>query len=174
MPITIKVGNLFNSQAQTIVNAVNCVGVMGKGIALEYKKRFPEMFADYKEKCTNNEGLLGRPYLYKRSSNPWILNFPTKGHWKAVSHLPDIVAGLQYLQTHYKEWGITSLAIPPLGCGLGQLEWQVVGPALYEHLSQLDIPVEIYAPAGTPEHMLDTAFLSGRESSEDVPMFSKT
>lgn len=80
MPVTIKVGDLFNSEAQTIVNAVNCVGAMGKGIALEYKKRFPDMFADYKKKCANNEVRLGQPYLYKRPSNPWILNFPTKGH----------------------------------------------------------------------------------------------
>jgi uncharacterized protein YwgA/O-acetyl-ADP-ribose deacetylase (regulator of RNase III) len=161
MAVTTKVGNLFNSGAQTLVNTVNCVGIMGKGIALEFKNRFPEMFADYELRCDRKEVKLGEPYLYRRLLTPWILNFPTKGHWRAVSRLSDIVAGLNYLKAHYKEWGITSLAVPPLGSGQGQLEWRVVGPTLYRHLSQLDIPVELYAPIDTPEHMLEPSFLGG-------------
>jgi uncharacterized protein YwgA/O-acetyl-ADP-ribose deacetylase (regulator of RNase III) len=158
--ITIKVGNLFQSEAQTLVNTVNCVGIMGKGIALEFKKRYPEMFKDYERRCAAHEVKLGRPYLYKDLVGKWILNFPTKDHWRSVARLQDIIEGLDYLKDHYQKWGIRSLAVPPLGCGQGQLEWRVVGPTLYRYLSQLDIPVELYAPHGTPEQELTREFLS--------------
>lgn len=96
-------GNLFDSQAQTLVNTVNCVGVMGKGIALEFKKRFPEMYDDYARRCAAGEVRLGEPYLFRRPVLPWILNFPTKGHWRSVARLSDIVRGLEYLTRHYKD-----------------------------------------------------------------------
>jgi O-acetyl-ADP-ribose deacetylase (regulator of RNase III)/uncharacterized protein YwgA len=158
--VTIQVGDLFESEAQTLVNTVNTVGVMGKGIALEFKRRFPEMYEDYVRRCTRDEVRLGEPYLFRRLVPPWIINFPTKGHWRAISRLSDIVAGLKHLERHYRRWGITSLAVPPLGCGQGQLEWRVVGPTLYRHLGCLDIRVELYAPHGTPRHELDEQFLS--------------
>lgn len=158
--VTVRVGNLFEAKAQTLVNTVNCVGVMGKGIALEFKKRFPEMYRDYEECCKNGDVKLGRPYLFKDLVGPWILNFPTKDHWRAVARLQDIIDGLEHLKEHYREWGITSLAMPPLGCGQGQLEWRVVGPSLYRHLSDLDIPVELFAPHGTPEGELSPGFLA--------------
>jgi uncharacterized protein YwgA/O-acetyl-ADP-ribose deacetylase (regulator of RNase III) len=158
--ITIKVGNLFESRAQTLVNTVNCVGIMGKGIALEFKKRYPRMFKDYERRCAAGEVRLGRPYLYKDLVDKWILNFPTKDDWRSVARLRDIVEGLEYVENHYRDWGIRSLAVPPLGCGQGQLEWRVVGPTLYRHLSQLDVPVELYAPYGTPEQQLTRDFLS--------------
>ncbi|NMC20647.1 MAG: Appr-1-p processing protein [Thermogutta sp.] len=163
--ITVRIGDIFESDAQTLVNTVNCVGVMGKGIALEFKNRFPEMFDEYAQLCKLRKVKLGRPYLYKRLTPPWILNFPTKDHWRSVSRLEDIVAGLCYLQEHYREWGITSLAVPPLGCGQGQLEWRVVGPTLYRRLKQLDIPVDLFAPYGTPHEELRPSFLddAGRE-----------
>lgn len=154
------VGNIFESKAQTLVNTVNCVGIMGKGLALEFKKRFPEMYEDYVTRCKAKEVRLGEPYLYPRLLSPWILNFPTKGHWRSVSHLSDIVAGLEYLEKHYREWEITSLAVPALGCQNGQLEWHTVGPLLYQHLSRLDIPVEIYAPFGTPQEEIEISFLT--------------
>src|SRR5206468_3390836 len=103
------------SKAQTLVNTVNTVGVMGKGVALEFKKRFPEMYADYSRRCARHEVELGRPYLFKQLVGPWILNFPTKDHWRSLSKLTDIIEGLEYLHDHYKQWGITSLAVPPLG-----------------------------------------------------------
>lgn len=158
--VQVLVGDMFESKAQTLVNTVNCVGVMGKGVALEFKKRFPDMYQDYVSRC--NKGLvhLGQPYVFKRPSKPWILNFPTKGHWRSVSRLSDIVQGLKYLERHYKEWEITSLAVPPLGCGQGQLEWSVVGPTLYRHLNHLDIPVELYAPYKTPQSQLQISFLT--------------
>lgn len=94
---------------------------------------------------------------------PWILNYPTKDHWRSVSRLADIEEGLDYLEKHYRTWEIESLAVPPLGCGHGQLDWRVVGPTLYRHLSRLDIPVELYAPYGTPEEQLTPAFLKAQE-----------
>ena len=157
--VKVIMGDMFESKAQTLVNTVNCVGVMGKGVALEFKKRFPDMFEDYVRRCETKQVRLGRPYLFKRLIPPWVLNFPTKDHWRSVSRLEDIVEGLRYLQDHYKEWGITSLAVPPLGCGQGQLEWRVVGPTLYRHLKVLDIPVELYAPFGTPHEELQVSFL---------------
>src|SRR6516164_3551084 len=147
--ISIKIGNLFDSEAQTLVNAVNCVGVMGKGIALEFKKRYPEMFQDYERRCAAGEVKLGRPYLYKDHPGHWILNFPTKNHWRSAARLQDIEDGLKYLRQHYREWAIRSLAVPALGCGLGQLKWRIVGPMLYRHLGELDVPVELYAPHDT-------------------------
>ncbi len=173
--IDVKVGDLFESKAQTWINTVNCVGVMGKGIALEFKNRFPEMFKDYAARCQRGEVKLGWPYVYRLQQKPQdmftpesqrkgpelIVNFPTKDHWRSVSRLADIVAGLEYLEKHYREWGIKSLAVPPLGCGHGQLEWRVVGPTLYRHLKRLNIPVEIYAPHNTPKEELTPEFLSG-------------
>jgi uncharacterized protein YwgA len=136
---------------------------MGKGLALEFKQRYPEMFEDFKAKCDRKEVRLGRPYLYKRTQLPWILNFPTKDHWRGVSKLSAIEEGLRFLAAHYKQWGIESLAVPPLGCGLGQLDWDVVGPTLYRGLRKLDIPVELYAPMGTPPEQLTLGFLQKSE-----------
>jgi len=159
--IKVLIGDLFTSKAQTLVNTVNCIGIMGKGIALEFKKRFPDMFKDYGERCKRKEVKLGKPYLYRRLMLPWILNFPTKDHWRSVTKLADLERGLEYLLAHYKEWGITSIAVPPLGCGEGQLEWRVVGPTLYRYLSRMDIPVELYAPYDTPHEELQIPFLEG-------------
>lgn len=156
--IKVLEGDLFQSKAQTLVNTVNCVGIMGKGIALEFKNKFPDMFKAYAEKCKLGEVKLGMPYLYKSLFLPWILNFPTKDHWRSVTNLKDIINGLEYLLKHYKEWGITSIAVPPLGCGQGQLEWRIVGPTMYSYLSKMDIPVELYAPYGTPHEQLQPEF----------------
>jgi O-acetyl-ADP-ribose deacetylase (regulator of RNase III)/uncharacterized protein YwgA len=156
----ILVGDILQSKAQTLTNTVNCVGIMGKGIASEFKNRFPEMFRDYVERCERKEVKPGVPYLYKTLLPPQIINFPTKDHWKSVSRIADIERGLQILLSRYKEWGITSLAIPPLGCGNGQLEWKAVGPLIYRYASQMDIPVELYAPYGTPPRELTIEFLS--------------
>lgn len=164
--IRVLMGDIFQSKAQTWVNTVNCVGVMGKGIALEFKKRFPDMFQDYLARCQHGEVRLGRPYLYKRTVWPWILNFPTKDHWRGVAKLEAIVEGLTYLHQHYRPWGIESLAVPPLGCGQGQLEWRIVGPTLYRHLNTLDIPIELYAPYSTPHEELEPSFLLQSDSEK--------
>ncbi len=147
MPVTLVAGDIFISQAQTLVNAVNCAGVMGKGLALAFKQRFPEMYANYVARCKAQQVRLGEPYLFRRAVSPWIVNFPTKYHWRSASCPEDIEAGLVYLQQHYLEWGISSLAVPALGCGLGGLDWETMRPILTAHLARLDIPVELYAPA---------------------------
>jgi len=139
-------GNMFDSQVQTLVNPVNCVGVMGKGLALQFKKLFPEMYLDYQQHCSNNQVKPGEPYIYKGLIPPYIINFPTKDHWRSVSRLGDIVSGMEYLLKHYQEWGITSIAMPALGCGNGQLEWKEIGPLLYHYLQQMDVEAELYAP----------------------------
>lgn len=156
----VKIGNLFESTAQTWVNTVNCVGVMGKGIALEFKKRFPAMFQDYVSRCNAGEVQPGRPYHYADLLGASIVNFPTKRHWRSASRAQDIEQGLDYFVAHYREWGIESVAFPPLGCGNGGLDWSVIGPLMYDKLSGLSIPVEIYAPYGTPANQLADAFLS--------------
>lgn len=170
--VTIVSGDLLRSRMQTLVNTVNTVGVMGKGIALAFKKAYPEMYEDYRRRCERKDVKLGRPYVFE-VGNRLILNFPTKGHWRAVSRLSDIVAGLEYLEAHYKEWGITSLAVPPLGCGNGQLEWEVVRPTLVRHLARLDVPVELYAPSGARIEPGNTAqdvlFEDERNAERRVP-----
>lgn len=156
----IIIGDITKSSAQTVINTVNCVGVMGKGIAFEFKKKYPDMFRDYKEKCKNNEVVLGKPYIYKELFQQWIINFPTKKHWRSISKISDIELGLKYLVEHYSEWKVQSLAVPPLGCGNGQLDWQEVGPIIFKALDKIDIPVEVYAPFGTPPQMLTREFLT--------------
>ncbi len=158
--VDVKIGNILESKAQALINTVNCVGIMGKGIALEFKKMFPDMFDDYAKRCKTRQVKLGQPYLYRRLMPPWIINFPTKDHWRSVARLEDIEQGMRYLLAHYKEWGIISLAVPPLGCGEGQLEWRIVGPTMYRYLKQMDIPVELYAPFGTPGVETQSSFLS--------------
>jgi len=154
------IGNLFDSKAQTLVNTVNCVGIMGKGVALEFKKRFPAMFDDYLLRCEHKDVRLGAPYLYEDLSGTRIVNFPTKDHWRSPSRLQDIEHGLEFLAQHVAEWHISSLAMPPLGCGNGGLEWAEVGPLIYRKLHALPIDVEVYAPYGTPINQLSLEFLS--------------
>ena len=173
--VVVRKGDLFESDAQTLVNTVNTVGVMGKGIALGFKKRFPEMYEDYRVRCERGEVQLGRPYLYAPIVPPWIVNFPTKAHWRAHSRLEDIEAGLRYLTNHVRQWGVTSLAVPPLGCGEGGLEWRVVGPTLLEHLDGLGIPVTLYAPFNAPQAELRIEYLEeqlaeiGHEDNPTAP-----
>jgi O-acetyl-ADP-ribose deacetylase (regulator of RNase III) len=144
--IHVQKGSLFNSKMQTLINTVNCVGIMGKGIALEFRKQYPEMYIEYAQKCKQKQVKLGEPYLYKVNDKRWILNFPTKGHWKDNSRIEDIETGLIYLAFHIKSWGITSLAIPPLGCGNGGLNWNEVKPLIEKYLGMLNIQMEIYSP----------------------------
>jgi O-acetyl-ADP-ribose deacetylase (regulator of RNase III)/uncharacterized protein YwgA len=165
--VRILEGDLLKSNMHALVNTVNTVGIMGKGVALAFKKRYPDMYFDYVKRCDRGEVRLGEPYAY-RASDHVIVNFPTKQHWRSVSRLSDIEAGLDYLERHYKEWQIKSLAVPSLGCGNGQLEWRVVGPILLRHLKRLEIPVELYAPHGSTllgEIQLD--FLNQLGSQDD-------
>ncbi len=144
-------GDIFESKAQVIVNTVNCQGVMGKGLALPFKQRYPDMFATYQQECKAGKLRIGHPTLYQKS-NPWILNFPTKDTWKANSKVEYLEQGLEYFVAHYKEAGITSVAFPKLGAQNGKLSWDDVGPLMVKYLSQLDIDVDIYIAEGDKEY----------------------
>lgn len=136
-------GNLFDSKAQVLVNPVNLNGIMGKGLALEFKKRYPEMFERYRELCKKRKFLPGQLWLYK-GSDPWILNFPTKISWCDASDLKLIEKGLIKFRATYESKGITSIAFPKLGCGCGGLDWKEVQTLMEEYLWDLPIVIEIY------------------------------
>lgn len=156
--ITFVKGNIFNTKAQTIVNTVNCVGVMGKGIALVYKLRYPYMFDIYYDYCKRHLIGIGKLWLYKgKPFDPWVLNFPTKIHWKYPSKLEYIEAGLKKFVETYKDRGITSVAFPLLGVNNGGLDKDVVVNLMTHHLKGCDIPVEIYLydPAA-PDDLFET------------------
>lgn len=145
MGIEIIKGNIFNTKAQTIVNTINCVGVMGKGIALVYKLRYPKMFDLYSEYCKSKLIGIGKLWLYKGDPEaPWVLNFPTKFHWKYPSKMEYIEKGLQKFVETYKDKGITSIAFPMLGTHNGGLDKDEVLSLMKRYLSQCDIPIEIY------------------------------
>lgn len=147
-------GDIFESEAQVIVNTVNCKGIMGKGLALAFKERYPDMFAAYQADCKSGKLRIGRPTLYKKSS-PWILNFPTKDHWRFPSKLEYLEKGLEFLVAHYQKVGITSIAFPKLGAQNGKLSWDEVGPLMAKYLSQLDVDVYIFIAEGDREYQYD-------------------
>ncbi|GCE47333.1 O-acetyl-ADP-ribose deacetylase (regulator of RNase III) [Thermosporothrix hazakensis] len=136
-------GDLFTSTAQTLVNPVNCKGVMGAGLALAFKQRYPKMFQAYQRDCAAGRLRIGRPVLYTEST-PWILNFPTKNHWRQPSTLSIIEQGLAHFVAHYRKQGITSIAFPKLGTLHGRLSWDTVGPLMARYLRALDIDVFLY------------------------------
>jgi O-acetyl-ADP-ribose deacetylase (regulator of RNase III) len=148
--ITETGGNLLRDDAQALVNTVNTVGVMGKGIALQFKRAFPEVFAAYADACADGRVQPGRVFPVRLGdSDRWVLNFPTKRHWRQRSRLDDIRAGLDDLARLLVELDIRSVAIPPLGCGNGGLRWLEVRPLIVEKLGGLDIDIRLYGP-GTP------------------------
>ena len=147
-------GDLFQSQAQTLVNAVNLAGFMGKGIALEFKRRYPGMYAEYKYLCESGQFEIGDLHLY-RGQDHWVLNFPTKRHYRSKSKLEYIELGLTVLREKYQDWGITSIAMPALGCGLGGLSWSDVRAAMTEQLEDLPIRIEAYGPGYNTEPQPD-------------------
>jgi O-acetyl-ADP-ribose deacetylase (regulator of RNase III) len=147
-------GNLLQSDAEAIVNTVNCVGVMGKGIALQFKQAFPANYEAYAKACKNKEVKLGRMFLFPRNTlvNPkYIVNFPTKGHWRSKSKIEDIEKGLEDLKRVIRKNGIKSIALPPLGSGLGGLSWPMVKKRIEEAFTELpDVTVFLYEPKGAP------------------------
>ncbi|MCL2775790.1 MAG: macro domain-containing protein [Oscillospiraceae bacterium] len=152
--IEYKKGDLLASGTEAIVNTVNCVGVMGRGIALQFKKQFPGNYTFYESACKHNEVMPGKMLVYEinRMLNPrYIINFPTKRHWRGASRIEDIEAGLVDLIGVIKERGITSIAIPPLGCGLGGLEWREIKPRIETAFAGLpDVNVALFEPDGAP------------------------
>ena len=145
--ITIKKGDIFKSEMDVLVNPVNCVGVMGKGLALEFKKRYPQMFKFYQKCCADKIIYPGNPCFWRGDAD--IILFPTKLHWREKSDMFCITQGLDTLINNYKEywqWGFRSIAFPALGCGLGGLDWSEVAGIMVSKLVTLSIDVEIYEP----------------------------
>jgi len=176
--LTLVEGDMFLSRMQTLTISVNCVGVMGRGLASRAKYQFPEVYVYYQELCKKKKLRMGKPYLYKSElsldyeladspqtlssmKETWFLLFPTKRHWRERANKQGIERGLQWLVENYKKEGIESLAIPALGCGLGWLRWEEMGPLLCKYLTKLDIPVQLYLPAEKeiPEEQLSKNFL---------------
>src|SRR3989304_9130636 len=153
--ITYVIGNLFESPARVLVNTVNTVGVMGKGIAKDFKAIYPEMFRSYQKLCETGKFKIGTLWLYK-TSNKWVLNFPTKTTWRQPSRVDYIETGLKAFVRGYARNGITSIAFPPLGCGNGELDWdRQVRPlmAKYLHKLPIDTLVHLYRQDEfVPEH----------------------
>ena len=144
--IQFKKGNILNEKVEALVNTVNCVGVMGKGIALQFKNMFPQNYLAYKKACQNKEIKIGKMFVYgvQLLGNPrYIINFPTKRHWKEKSRLEYIREGLKDLVTTINKLKIKSIAIPPLGCGLGGLNWNDVKKILQEELKPISDKVDI-------------------------------
>lgn len=140
--ITYIVGDLFRSPTQVLVNTVNTVGVMGKGIAKQFKDIYPEMFTQYQQFCKQEMFSTGQLWLYK-TNNKWILNFPTKEHWRSKSKIEYIEVGLKKFVSTYDSKGIVSISFPMLGCGNGELNWETqVQPLMEKYLKPL--PIEVY------------------------------
>jgi len=153
--IELTSGDILKDEADAIVNTVNCVGVMGRGIALQFKNAWPKNFKAYEAACARKELQPGRMFIFETgqlTSPRYIVNFPTKRHWRGNSRVEDIESGLVALASDIKSRGIRSIAIPPLGAGLGGLDWDDVRPLIEKHLSPLsDVTIRIYEPKGAPQ-----------------------
>lgn len=147
-------GNLLKSDAEALVNTVNCVGFMGKGIALQFKKAFPQNFDAYENACKKNEVQVGKMFVWESSdlfNKKTIINFPTKRHYRGNSQIEDIKNGLHALVQEVQQRNIRSIAVPPLGCGLGGLLWDEVKPLIISAFDQLpEVRVLLYSPSKEP------------------------
>ena len=154
--IEYKTGDVLTEDAEALVNTVNCVGVMGRGIALQFKKAFPENFRAYAAACERNEVQPGRMFVFETGhlTNPrYIINFPTKRHWRGKSRIEDIEAGLAALVAEVRSRNIGSIVVPPLGSGLGGLDWSDVRPRINAALQELaDVKAIVFEPGGGPFH----------------------
>lgn len=150
-----KSGDLLSEDAEALVNTVNCLGVMGRGLALAFKKAFPANFKVYKEACDRREVKPGKMLVFETGelTNPqYIINFPTKRHWRFASRMEDLEAGLKDLVAVVQERKIRSIAVPPLGCGMGGLDWEEVRPRIEDALEPLEgVQVVVYTPESVPQ-----------------------
>lgn len=155
--IEYKHGDILREDAEALINTVNCMGIMGRGIALQFKNAFPENFKAYVKACKKNEVQPGKMFVFetKQLTNPhYIINFPTKRHWRGKSRIEDIEAGLVDLVDTIQKYNIRTIAIPPLGSGLGGLDWFMVKPRIEAALQSLsDVHIFIYEPSGAPENI---------------------
>lgn len=163
-------GDILTVDAEALVNTVNCVGIMGRGIALQFRKAFPDNFKAYEAVCKRGELQPGKMFIFETGSltNPrYVINFPTKRHWKGKSQLADIESGLKALVSDIRRFGIHSIAIPPLGCGQGGLDWAEVRPRIERAMTAVpDVRVLLFGPAAAPVH-------SGSQSSHPVPKMTE-
>lgn len=152
--IEFKTGDILAEQAEALVNTVNCVGVMGRGIALQFKRAFPENFKAYAARCRRNEMQPGRVFVFETGGMlppRYIINFPTKRHWRGKSRIEDVESGLISLAEKIRSLGIRSIAIPPLGSGLGGLNWRDVRARMQAALEEFeDVKIVIFEPGGGP------------------------
>lgn len=176
MPILYTYGNLFDTDAEAIVNTVNCVGVMGKGVALEFKKRWPDNFKAYKAECDAKRLTVGKMFVFDQGADMFeakqpprfLINFPTKDHWRGKSKMSYIVDGLDDFIIQLRKHAIQSVALPPLGCGNGGLPWQDVKAVLEQKLADIhDIDFIVYAPQENKQDVL-------RPEHEDYPTLEMT
>ena len=147
-------GDVLCADVDAIVNTVNCVGVMGRGIALQFKNAFPSNYEKYRTACDKGEVVPGKMFITERSAltGPcYIVNFPTKRHWRGKSRIEDIESGLAALKDDIQTYGISSIAIPPLGAGLGGLHWADVRNRIEEALGDLDTDIVVYNPSQVPD-----------------------
>jgi O-acetyl-ADP-ribose deacetylase (regulator of RNase III) len=153
--IEFKAGDLFTEQVDALVNSVNCVGIMGRGVALQFKKTFPANFKAYEEACRLGEVVPGRMFVFdtgQLTQPRYIINFPTKRHWRGESRIADIEQGLVALRGVIKDLEIQSVALPPLGSGLGGLDWTDVRARIRESLADLSgVKVIVYEPSADPD-----------------------
>jgi O-acetyl-ADP-ribose deacetylase (regulator of RNase III) len=147
--------SLFDSPAQTLVNTVNTVGVMGKGIAKTFRERYPTMFSEYRKLCNSEQLNIGNLHLWKGDDH-WVLNFPTKTNWRLPSKIEYIERGLKTFVANYERMGVTSASFPPLGCGNGNLNWVDVRSVIEYYLSNINIPIYVHdvhvSDEFVPEH----------------------
>lgn len=153
--VKLATGNLLRAEAEALVNTVNCVGHMGKGVALQFKKAFPDNFAYYQKACRAGDVQPGRMLVFETGAMlglKYIINFPTKKHWRGESEYEYIKSGLEALVAEVKRHGIRSIALPPLGCGLGGLDWNRVRPMIETAFAGVpNVEVLLFEPAGAPE-----------------------
>ena len=153
--IEFRTGDILKADAEALVNAVNCVGVMGRGVSLLFKKAFPENFKAYSAACARVEVQPGRMFVFETgcAANPkYVINFPTKRHWREVSRLADVEIGLLDLAETIRKQGIRSIALPALGCGLGGLNWNEVRPRVVTAMHALEqVHVMVFEPHSRPE-----------------------
>jgi O-acetyl-ADP-ribose deacetylase (regulator of RNase III) len=141
--LTYVYASLFDSPAQTLVNTVNTVGVMGKGVAKAFRERYPAMYLEYRKLCDRGDLTIGNLHLWK-SDDRWILNFPTKTTWRLPSRLEYIEKGLDTFVKNHEDMGIVSASFPPLGCGNGNLDWRDVRPLMERYLNKINIPIYVH------------------------------
>lgn len=144
-------GDMFETNADIRINTVNCVGVMGAGVALAFKNKYPEMFKDYQKDCKKNKLQPGKMHIWKNLTGDWIINFPTKTHWRKPSRYEDIETGLVALRKYLIDKGPVSVTLPALGCGNGGLDWNRVKEIIEKYLGDVEANIYVFEPMDSLE-----------------------